>query len=44
MVWNEVDPLTGAGRDALFLALTDADREMLRTLARKEEPQRRALL
>jgi molybdopterin-dependent oxidoreductase alpha subunit len=26
MVWNEVDPLTGAGRDALFLAAVDADR------------------
>jgi molybdopterin-dependent oxidoreductase alpha subunit len=24
MVWNEVDPLTGAGRDALFLAPADA--------------------
>jgi len=24
MVWNDVDPLTGAGRDALFLAPTDA--------------------
>jgi anaerobic selenocysteine-containing dehydrogenase len=25
MVWNEVDPLTGARRDALFLAPADAD-------------------
>lgn len=24
MVWNDVDPLTGAGRDALFLAASDA--------------------
>ena len=24
MVWNEKDPLTGAGRDALFLAPADA--------------------
>ncbi len=24
MVWNDVDPLTGAGRDALFVAAADA--------------------
>ena len=44
MVWNEIDPLTGAGRDALFLADADAaalgvaegDAVLVRSAARRD--------